>query len=235
MSEKVNNIAEVISAPVDEQALDHTLLIVGRNRFQNHLIKAYLDPRLAGACEILAQDEWHNTSGENERTPDLVLVDCFEIAPLDLWRKFGLGGGPDPTDQAIALFNVMPDDNNGFEREAIERCIRGVFYANESPERLCKGIEKILCGELWYSRKTTSQLLMDPQRFRPRTEAREAMLTAREKQVLVAIASGAGNGEIADEFNISLHTVKTHLYNIYKKIDVRNRLEATLWVARYLF
>jgi DNA-binding NarL/FixJ family response regulator len=62
----------------------------------------------------------------------------------------------------------------------------------------------------------------------------EAMLTAREKEILVAIASGSGNTEISDEFNISLNTVKTHVYNIYKKIDVRNRLEATLWVARYL-
>jgi LuxR family transcriptional regulator of csgAB operon len=218
-----------------EAAAPKTLLIVGRNLLQNRLIKSYLNERLAAPCEIAVRDAWHEDDDAHGPPADLVLIDCFEIAPRELWQKLGLGSGPDPADRAVAFFNVMGGDNNGFEREAIERCVRGIFYAGEAPERLCKGIEKIMGGELWYSRKTTSELLMDPRRFRPRTEALEAMLTAREKEVLVAIASGAANGEIADEFNISLHTVKTHLYNIYKKIDVRNRLEATLWVARYLF
>jgi len=235
MNDKANDIAGVISASETEPAVRSILLIIGRNRLQNRLIKSYLEHQLSGPFEIAVQEEWQDDADRDAHATDLALVDCYGITPIDLWQKIGLGDGPNPMEQAIALFNVNPGDNNGFEHEAIERCVRGVFYANDTPERLSKGIEKILCGELWYSRKTTSQLLMDPQRYRPRTQALEAMLTAREKEVLVAIASGASNGEIAEEFSISLHTVKTHLYNIYKKIDVRNRLEATLWVARYLY
>ena len=62
----------------------------------------------------------------------------------------------------------------------------------------------------------------------------EAMLTLREKEILIAIASGASNSEIASEYFISLNTVKSHTFNIYRRIEVKNRLEATLWVARYM-
>lgn len=235
MSIKANDSVALNSTSGAEQVTQSTLFIIGKNGLQNQLIKSYLEHQLPGPFEIEVHHEWHDDDDGGASVPDLVMLDCYGVAPIDLWRKISLGDGPHPAEQAIALFNVMPGGNNGFEHEAIERCVRGVFYANDAPELLSKGVEKILCGELWYSRKTTSQLLMDPQRYRPRTQALEAMLTAREKEVLVAIASGAANGEIAEEFSISLHTVKTHLYNIYKKIDVRNRLEATLWVARYLF
>lgn len=211
------------------------ICIVGRNLFQNHLIKAYLEKEVALECPITLLPEWRanildNTAGANP----IALWDCYEVSPMDLWVKLALGGGPDFQQQAVALYNVASDLGQEFEFQAIERGVRGVFYLNDSPRQFVKGIKSILDGELWYSRKTTSKLLMDAKRFRIRIEANEALLTLREKEILVAIASGTTNREISDSFNISLHTVKTHIYNLYRKIDVHNRLEATLWAARYL-
>jgi len=59
-------------------------------------------------------------------------------------------------------------------------------------------------------------------------------LTGREKQVLSRIASGCASKAIADNLDISIHTVKTHIYNIYRKINATNRLQATLWATKYL-
>ena len=60
------------------------------------------------------------------------------------------------------------------------------------------------------------------------------LLTIREKEILALVSSGYGNQQIADELCISIHTVKTHTYNIYQKIGVSSRLQATLWAAKYL-
>jgi len=94
--------------------------------------------------------------------------------------------------------------------------------------------KSVFKGELWYSRATVAKLLLESRSFL-KAETRAAVpLTARERQILIEISSGAPNQEIADDLFISLHTVKTHIYNIYKKIGVSNRLQATLWVAKYL-
>ncbi|MFH1156226.1 MAG: LuxR C-terminal-related transcriptional regulator [Pseudomonadota bacterium] len=58
-----------------------------------------------------------------------------------------------------------------------------------------------------------------------------ADLTQREKEILDRIAGGASNRQIADTLFISPHTVKTHLHNIFRKINVSGRLQAALWAA----
>lgn len=59
-------------------------------------------------------------------------------------------------------------------------------------------------------------------------------LTRREMEILDLIADGYSNQQIADALFISPHTVKTHLHNIFKKINVKRRLQAALWAAQNL-
>ncbi len=51
---------------------------------------------------------------------------------------------------------------------------------------------------------------------------------------MIMIASGVSNRKIDTFLGISTNTVKTHVYHIYSKIDVPNRLQAALWAAKYL-
>ncbi|MFQ5715572.1 MAG: response regulator transcription factor, partial [Nitrospinales bacterium] len=59
-------------------------------------------------------------------------------------------------------------------------------------------------------------------------------LTLREKEILLHIASGACNKEIAEQLSISLSTVKVHISNSFRKINVDGRLRAALWAAKNL-
>ncbi len=52
-------------------------------------------------------------------------------------------------------------------------------------------------------------------------------LSGREGDVLILISQGYKNKEIAEKIFVSINTVKTHIKNIYLKLDVRNRIEAT--------
>ncbi|TOD28101.1 helix-turn-helix transcriptional regulator, partial [Vibrio parahaemolyticus] len=56
----------------------------------------------------------------------------------------------------------------------------------------------------------------------------------REIQVLKMLKEGGSNMEIADSLFISEHTIKSHLYNIFRKLEVKNRTQATSWAKRNL-
>jgi DNA-binding NarL/FixJ family response regulator len=62
--------------------------------------------------------------------------------------------------------------------------------------------------------------------FAQSPEAPSSPLSPREREVLVLLASGATNREIADKLHLSPHTVKEHTGKLYRKLDVRNRAEA---------
>ena len=62
----------------------------------------------------------------------------------------------------------------------------------------------------------------------------KALLESREREVLVGIASGASDEEIAKKLNISLREVKAYINHIFKKLNAPNRLQALLWAAAHL-
>ncbi|CSC40855.1 LuxR family transcriptional regulator [Vibrio cholerae] len=59
-------------------------------------------------------------------------------------------------------------------------------------------------------------------------------MTAREIQILRCLQTGASNMQIAENLFISEFTVKSHLYQIFKKLNVKNRVKAIAWVNQNL-
>ena len=131
----------------------------------------------------------------------------------------------------MAFINVTPEFNL---TPFVERpYFNGVFYLDCSQEQLLKGVHSIFDGEIWLPRKLLSQFMQ-----RNRTPTTRPMiendLTDREIEVLSVLATGAKNSEIAERLDLSPHTVKTHIYNIFKKIDASNRLQAVNWAKQHL-
>ena len=81
------------------------------------------------------------------------------------------------------------------------------------------------------STDVTARLLSTFSRVEPQRPPAQPTepLTAREEEVLLAVARGWTNVEIADGLFISLSTVKTHIASLMRKLGVRNRVEIAMW------
>jgi DNA-binding NarL/FixJ family response regulator len=113
--------------------------------------------------------------------------------------------------------------------------LKGVFYRSDSQERLKLGLAAIQQGQNWLPRHITSQLI-HYYRHLFRNQALKAAidLTAREIQILRSLQTGASNMQMADTLFISEFTVKSHLYQIFKKLAVKNRSQAISWANNNL-
>jgi len=68
----------------------------------------------------------------------------------------------------------------------------------------------------------------DPGAAQPPAQPTEP-LTSRQEEILIPVARGWTNHEIADDLHISISTVKTHLASLMRKLDTRNRVEIAMW------
>ncbi len=97
---------------------------------------------------------------------------------------------------------------------------------------VAKGMKKVLEGELWLSRKLTNDLIASYRNKDAIVAKSTANLTTREKEIMQLLVLGASNVQIAETLFVSENTVKTHLYNVFKKINVKNRMQAFMWAKK---
>ncbi|MDJ0808055.1 MAG: LuxR C-terminal-related transcriptional regulator [Gammaproteobacteria bacterium] len=108
--------------------------------------------------------------------------------------------------------------------------VKGVFYDHADQDQLLKGVEKIFEGECWFSRKVMTRYMSRHRNTQRRPSQTMSVLTMKERQIIWCMAKGDSNKKIAKRLNISDRTVKTHVYNIFRKINVTNRVQAVNWV-----
>lgn len=106
--------------------------------------------------------------------------------------------------------------------------ISAVFYLSMDEGSLVEGIKSVINGECYFSQSVASYLISQSAHYRYHSPESTG-LTNREKEILNKLRVGASNTEIARLLFISENTVKTHLYNLFKKISVKNRTQAVSW------
>jgi len=216
-----------------EGSTGEVIYIVGPRRLQNEAIASCLQRETGGQCfvhEVLGSVPLDQVS-DNSRQ-ELVLLDCQGKDEKNVLAELRSYLRRKRSENHIALFNVSRD--SGIEKRCISEGVRGFFYAEDQLEILVKGVQAVLKGDWWLSREVMIKCILEGTDDDRYGRQGAGFLTSRQIEILAQVAVGASNDEIAERLNISSHTVKTHLYNVFKKIKVTNRLQAALWAAKHL-
>ena len=117
--------------------------------------------------------------------------------------------------------------------ETVERALRagasGLVAKQLGFEELVRAIRAVASGELWANRHVTALTVEHLAESQSR-ESFEEQLTSRESEIAEAVGRGLRNKEIARRLQISEKTVKSHLNNIFRKLQVDNRFAVGLYV-----
>lgn len=165
---------------------------------------------------------------------DAIFIDCKYIAhdalvdiPVMKYKEL----------VKIILFNAEVGDD--IEISAIKLGTTGIFYAQDKLDIILKGINAIKQDKKWFRQECLQRVVNEL--LKERSQACNSVdilvsendkhhaLTRREKTIVTFIGDGAQNQEIADQLHISVNTVKTHIYSIFRKTNCRNRVELIKW------
>jgi len=212
---------------------DTTFFIVGPRRLENEMIASCLRKKTDRECFLLEDIDQIPVGGKKERGEQRLVLYCCHgkdvkrvLTEIEGYTKKKKPGN------RIVFFNVSKDME--FEDKFLSKGILGFFYEHDSLDIFLKGIGAVLDGKLWLSRDIMTRFILESKGKDKSLKKDSDKLTERQIEILALISVGATNDEIADKLCISPHTVKTHIYKIFKKINVPNRVQAALWAAKNL-
>ena len=163
--------------------------------------------------------------------PDVCLLD-IRMPELDGIEVTRLLAGPDVADP-LAIVVITTFDLDEYVHGALKAGARGFLLKDAGPDLLSQAVRSAASGDALIAPSVTARLLSTFAELgaSSREPAAQPMapLTEREEEVLVTVALGHTNTEIADELSISLSTVKTHLASLMNKLGARNRVELAMW------
>lgn len=131
----------------------------------------------------------------------------------------------------IVMLTIAKDDEILFE--ALKAGANGYLLKDSSSDSFLRGVRMALEGEVALPSQMASSVFRQLGRREPTAgNGAEVDLTPRERDVLELMASGASNKEIAERLSVSLYTVKSHVRNVLRKLEVGSRREAAQVAAR---
>jgi len=180
-----------------------------------------------------AQDGVEALDLVNSTNPDVLLME------LNLPRLNGLGVLRNLNMQSARVKVILFTGSESKEdfMEAVKLNCAGILMKHSPVSLIAKSIRKVNEGEIWLDANTTAAVIRQfaapdftaPQQANPKATRDRAQLSQREKEIIVLIAQGYKNKEIAEKMFITEQTVKNHLHNIFDKLGVSDRLELALF------
>jgi DNA-binding NarL/FixJ family response regulator len=161
-----------------------------------------------------------------ELAPDVVLMDVRmpELDGIEATRRIVDGSEEGPRILVLTTFDL-----DEYVYEALRAGASGFLLKDAPEDQLLAGIRIVADGGSLFAPAVTRRLI---EQFASRAPAPRPPaldeLTPRELEVLRLLARGFSNAEIASEFVVSEHTVKTHVAHVLQKLDLRDRVQAVV-------
>jgi two-component system nitrate/nitrite response regulator NarL len=155
--------------------------------------------------------------------PDVVIVDASMASPADTLRKLGRAA------RGTRMLALAVDETDVGILAAAEAGVAGFLTREQSLAELEEAVRAVARGETLCSPRHTAALLQRVGALALQLEdsaADESPLTHREREILALMSTGLSNKEIATELVIEVGTVKNHVHNVLRKLQVRRRGEA---------
>jgi DNA-binding NarL/FixJ family response regulator len=189
------------------------------------------DIRKGLAMIINSQDglECKHTFGNAEKAFEVLAVQPVDVALVDI----NLPGGMDGIELVHRLRPLHPTmqfmmctvyEDNDLVFKALKVGATGYILKKTQPEKLIEAIGEIAEGGSPISAQIARKVISSFQK--PAISDVAQLLTRREKELLDLLAEGYRYKEIADKLFLSIDTIRTHIRNIYRKLEVQSRAEA---------
>ncbi len=164
-----------------------------------------------------------------DHEPDLLVLDITmpRKTGLEVTKELRAAGSETPI-----LVLSMHDDPE-YVLEAVRAGADGYILKDVSPSELREAVEAVHSGREYFAQRVTHQLsvALRDEIERERHRSRLEQLTGREREVLVRVANGRTNRQIAEEFGISPRTVETHRERVMAKLRIRTVAGLTRFVV----
>lgn len=152
---------------------------------------------------------------------DLNMPGMNGLETLDKLREKSLSG-------RVVVFSVSNHEEDVVT--ALKRGADGYLLKDMEPEDLLKALQQAAAGEMVLSEALTPVLAASLRANRATSDRDISQLTPRERDILKLIAQGLPNKMIARRLDITESTVKVHVKHMLKKMKLKSRVEAAVWV-----
>lgn len=166
--------------------------------------------------------------------PDVVLMDLNlpGISGIEAIKRI-MAERPETR---ILMLTVSEDDEDLFE--AVRAGAMGYLLKNVDPDRLVDSVRQVSRGETTVSAPMADRIFaefraMSKDRGKGAEQDKKDSLSKREKEILSCISEGLSNKEIGNMLNIAESTVKIHVQNILKKLNLNSRVQAAVFAVEH--
>ena len=202
------------------------VLIADASKIHAQLLAGALrsDPRLQPVSAVSDCEEV--LSEAIKYNPQILVINCGIDEQAS--RTFELMRELRSSSPATRIIILLESTRQDLIVQAFRAGARGLFSLRESVDLLPKCIRSVHEGQIWADSIQMSvaiEALQTGSTFRGLSPSDFKSLSERETQVVQAVAEGLTNHEIGERLGISQHTVKNHLFRIFDKLGVSNRME----------